>query len=250
MPPKIQVLIKCLPSLFLIMMVFACNNPHKKVNSTRNNSTAGIKVKSNKNDSVNAVLPFGSSILADYKFPEIWEYPLDEDSEKPNNPIQKKFYQLRKFYEKIEYSKATESLPTIKTIEWISNDEDSSLIKHNKIKVDSFIYRLPQIGPYNCYFQNSGSIMERIKLDNQSIFCPIGILILYNPQTQQAKVLVIHLDYTYEDSFADFYRFYYITKSKKIQIFEGMQGESTGKMKKTQEATISNDGKISIEKFK
>ncbi|KAA9340254.1 hypothetical protein [Adhaeribacter soli] len=170
--------------------------------------------------SINAGFPYGSKILVTYKFPSGWEFP----HEKPNvpNPNGDLLDKVRDYYQKVANSKVVITPPKISKLaylqlpySWHLELYTSILNTHNNYKL-----RLPNIGPYECYYFSDNPFNNYKYKGEESvvIFTGVGNLVFVDPKTREAKVLNVYLEREADYSWIS--RFFYIKPDGQILIYE------------------------------
>ena len=200
-----------------------------------------------------ATFPFGCSILKSHQFPQHWDMPSDDDesSQAHENVNQKALDEIDKFYGHLNKSPSIIG-PLIKIENFVLIDHESQLMQYEKVFKAKFKYQLPNIGPYQTYYQYVEVPMPYYyKLENKSdgsdkLYLQYGNLVLYNPKTMSAQILNIYNTFSYKEPTGGFSRFFYIEKSGIIKIFESGEGESSSFLKMTKIITVFNNGQISI----
>jgi len=190
-------------------------------------------------------LPFGSSILINFKLPAGWEDPLEDNSGNATNLNAKQYRKISMFYRTLNRVKSKQ-LPFIKTVKNIRIGKDSLITQYKEQdRSATFEYQLPDFGPYQCFYQYDAGVNFITKDQRQYLQC--GNLILYEPKSKEAKILQVYNEYIYGgETVSNYQRYFYIDKNKKITIFEVELDELEGGIEKTQEITVSNDGLIKI----
>jgi hypothetical protein len=190
-------------------------------------------------------LPFGSPILIDHKFPSHWDYDPDQD----DGPHEAAFYKLVLFYNHLNKLKPAFILkPSV--IKKIPIGDDSLIIEDKGKFFNKVAYRLPNFGPYKCYYQYDIQNPNTLKSKDLKSYTEIGNLILFDQKTKQANILKIYTSYAGQDFLAEHHRFFYISKDKNISIYESRMGEMDGNMKKMQIITVTSEGKIIVKNLK
>jgi len=111
---------------------------------------------------------------------------------------------------------------------------------------------LPDLGPYNCFLQNWNAKQThqgKITKDGFTLLNAENLL-LYNPRTQEIKIITIGMTHIESDSHADHYRFFYIHKNGSISLYEVVDDESISYFRKSQSISVDKGGKISIDNLK
>ena len=215
------------------------------------NVQSPISYESGKNQKT--TFPFGCSILKSHQFPQYWDVPSDDDesSEAHENVNQKALDKVDKLYEDLNRGPSCKG-PLIKSEKFVLVDHESQLMQYEKVFKAKFKYQLPNIGPYQVYYQYVKVPMSYYyKLEDKSdgldkLYLEYGNLVLYNPKTMSAQILNIYNTFSYKEPTGGFSRFFYIEKSGIIKIFESGEGESSSFLKMTKIITVFNNGQISI----
>jgi len=189
-------------------------------------------------------LPFGPKLIVKYKFPDAgWADPMDGPVSKIDKKYQEEFEKIN--FAPLNFSKSIRS-PLIKQVAFINVWTDSLIIKHDQHYNTDFKYRLPNFGPYECYYQyHADSLSSLIKTKDDTRYQGFGNLILIDTLTRNAKILNIYGSFEYgEEGGGHYYRYFFIDKDKDIDIFAAGGDEDSGSLKKVQMINIQNDGTI------
>jgi hypothetical protein len=209
--------------------------PHAEIDSITN-------VKANNGSSSITPLPFGSKYLSNFKYEKRW---ITDSNDKVTDPTANDFLD---YYQKAGYVKASRFSKDIISVENIPLEDDVDLFKR-KLKLD-YRYRLPDIGPYQCYYTYNEDILGTPK-DIEAgweVYTAEGYLLLYNVKSKHLKVMNIYHDYVTEA--ITYTRCFIIDKNKILQIFEAESYETEGSVKKIREIKIASNGEILIKSFK
>ncbi len=197
-------------------------------------------------------LPFGSELLMNYRFPKSW--PNNTDSVIAGS-VQDKEVKLDESYYKLDSVKTVGNLRLGK-VEQVKLPYfwkfDASLIKN----VNTCKYQLPSFGPYECFYVYNRSpksyiIKEKkgIVFDQQPpIWLQAGNLVLFNPTNGVCKMLNIYL--TIAAPFSGYQRYFYITKEKRILIYEIEADEEDTTFSQKYIIDILDNGEIKIKENK
>jgi hypothetical protein len=199
---------------------------------------------------INKKLPFGPSELLSYRFPDNG-FTIDKIADSLHQVHFKEFFSIWTFYLK-EINKTDcgdvdcqNYLPRIYELDKINIDgkyiESESINAYKTISEDIKMmgipvdYRLTNIGQYQTYYTTDYVMYSESQkepfLDSTSFNYPFrgfenqsyGMIFLYNPSNYKAKVIPVFTFIETSDGFI--FRFFYITKDKKIKIYEGYSKE-------------------------
>jgi hypothetical protein len=200
-------------------------------------------------------LPFGCKILDAHKFPVGW---IDMNSDLPDEynlkSDEKVFNNINKYFNNLNDNiKKKYLLPQINSIEIINVSDkswrfDSTLV----YKKDSFQYRLPDFGIYECYYSyNFINEIGFYKENKYGKYCyEAGNLVLYNKKSKTAKLLNIYIKLSNGEGTWWSNRYFYIKKNKEIIISEGDLVEGLFTLENKYIITIQDNGEIKIEESK
>jgi hypothetical protein len=196
-------------------------------------------------------IPFGDPALINFKFPKKWKHPVDAPDDQ-KGPIDKVNDQVDKFYYHLNTVRSIKPIPII-NIKFV-HSKNAPLINKKYYNFKHGIkYRLPDIGPYQCYYHylNFSYPVNVLSIDQRQ-YLEIGSLVLYDPKTKTANILNIFDNYTSDgaDDFWGVSNFFYIDSNKKITIYRSVSEETENTMGKSEEITITDDGKILVKDFK
>ena len=183
---------------------------------------------------INANFPFGCADLTKFKYPKHWEGDLGNYGHLKKTNKQE-FEDIRKCFNAINSTK-TIKYPSLQKLELMeigdifknANNLDTLM----QISIDSCMYRLPNIGIYECYYS----------------YQRYGNLILLNPKTNEGKLLNIYADDLGGDS-STMLRYFYIDKNE-IHIFEGACYDDGCFLDEKYKININSDGRINISSLK
>lgn len=223
-------------TIYSMVIFYSCNNP----------STAVFK-KKNVVDSNITKLPFGFNTIITHPFPEKWTVPSDSTGgyiePLPENEIL--LNKTAKYYEHLIKLKSIVA-PKINTIKYVNIDNDSLMKRSLKLINNSFKLRLPNFGPYECYYQHN----DFSAVDPEGNYNDFGNIILFNPTKKSANVLnVYHLGVYSGEGNGAYWRFFYISNDKKILLFNAGESEGDSYLHKSHEISVKPDGKILIKNF-
>lgn len=226
----------------VLLIIISCNQPMR----TDENTTKSKIIKSTKTgDSVEVL--FGSKILANFHFPADWKLDPDTSASESDEVAHRNWIKVYQFFGEIDEIK-TIPKPEIKNIEYLrikyksnyTDDPVDSLIN----PIDSIRIKLPNIGPYECYY--SQQITRRYESPDDYFFdyeSKAGNIILYDPKTSTAKVINTFFS---EESLNGKIRYFYIALDKTIHIFNGDFTELDASLKHDYIVKIKANGKIEI----
>ena len=242
----------CFLNAFVIIF-WSCSGGSKKERIDDNVNTSNTDQKNQllitsqngtpSNIPINADLPFGPSLLETYKFPTEWSRLESDPKGQINN---KKLSEIQELFNGINLAKSINS-PKIKELEFINlSDFKDSLL----FSIDSIKYRLPNLGPYECFysFMDVSRPHEEDKdyEERSDQLIETGNLILYDPKTQKAKVINIY------NSIAGIFwgsgRYFYLGKNEEIKLFYHKSDEDVSKLLQRFTIKVQNNGKIKIKK--
>ena len=151
----------------------------------------------------------------------------------------------------MNFSKSIHS-PLIKQVTFINVWTDSLITKHDEHYNTDFKYRLPNFGPYECYYQyHADSLASLIKTKDDTRYQGFGNLVLIDTLTRNAKILNIYSSFEYgEEGGGHYCRYFFIDKEKNIDIFNVEEAEDSQSIKKVQRIGVQSDGKISFRNIK
>jgi hypothetical protein len=193
--------------------------------------------------------PFGSDILMNYKFPKAWVNNNESDSIRNiNNEMDNK---LIKFYNELNALGGSVKLPFTKVTP-VKLDYPWKFNSRLIYQIYNLKYRLPSIGPYECYYvYGEVSVQYMIKekkgidFENQKpIWHEAGNLILFNPITKAAKLLNIYLSVA--APFSGYKRLFYINRDKKIHVYDFETDEEDTTFRQTYLISILDNGEIKV----
>jgi hypothetical protein len=195
--------------------------------------------------------PFGCSILITHKFPEHWE-ASDEANDTIKKPHEADFFHTSAWYERMAWIKPL-PVPPIEKTEIIKIGESTACSCTNVLAADSCRYRLSNIGMYQCYYVSDdvygNPAFEKSCPDNSCLV--YGNLVLYDPSTRTAKTILIY----YEGGSGTGtngtpYRYFYITKEKIIELYEGSCNDAGCDMQNKYSIRVLENGEIEIKENK
>ncbi len=238
--------------LFNIFLLSSCGQTVQN-NDNHKDSIVKDRVTAKKRDSVKQAstnifygpdtitkLPFGSRILKIYKFKEYSKVPeIDPSIESTElTPDQKKYEELFKEFQSL-HNHFPIVMPKIEKFTRINIGDSNSCTDSTKYQSE-IKYHLPNFGPYQAYYQYH-------RFENDYVNCTeYGDLVLYNPQSKEAKMLNIYKIYGGE--FQEECWFFYIDAAKVINIYIYYVDENDLTMKKAFDIRISDNGEIKIDK--
>jgi hypothetical protein len=195
-------------------------------------------------------LPFGPTAIVQYKFPEVaWANPMDGSA----STIDKKYQeQLKKInFAPFNFSKSI-IVPVIRQVTFVNVWTDSLITKHDEHYDTDFKYRLPNLGPYECYYQyHTDSLASLIKTKDDTRYQGFGNLVLIDTLTRNAKILNIYSSFEYgEEGGGHYYRYFFIDKEYNIDIFSIEKAEDSQSIRKVQRIKARGDGTISFKNIK
>jgi len=257
--------------LSLIFIVFVSCNQNSKETNPKVNDTSAKTITSNvvKADTTLSIenvpitpLPFGSDVLATYKFPKIL-YPPDPlaDDSIPVGPDEKHFGEVSEQNAKRDHVKHFRG-PEILYKSYTYLDGDSLIIQDRRKLENDFEYRLPDMDGYQCYYMyrdyrsmEGHDYMDYrsalIQTKDKKCFVEIGSIVLYDRKTKSANIINVTYNFFYNvDNFSSTMRIFYIDANKTIKIFRCDIGEGVVGFKETQEINVLDDGKIVVKNLK
>jgi hypothetical protein len=196
-------------------------------------------------------LPFGDQALIDFKFPKKWMHAVDA-IDKLKGPIEKASDKLDQFYYHLNAVKSIKPILII-NIKFVPSKNAPLINKKYYNFKHGIKYRLPDFGPYQCYYHYlQFSYPVKVLSTDHREYLEIGSIVLYDPKTKTANVLNIFDSYTSDgaDDFWGVNNYFYIDSTKKITIYKSVGEETESTMEKSQEITIQDDGKILVKNFK
>ncbi|WP_183575624.1 hypothetical protein HDF18_17125 [Mucilaginibacter sp. X5P1] len=195
-------------------------------------------------------LPFGPAAIVQYKFPDDgWADPMGGPVPKIDKKHQEEFKKIR--FGPFNYSKSVRA-PLIKHVIFVNVWTDSLITTHDEHYDTDFKYRLPNFGPYECYYQyHTDSLASLVKAKYNTQYDGFGNLVLIDTLTGDAKILNIYSSFEYgEEGGGHYYRYFFIDKEKNIDIFTAGGEEGSGSLKKVQVINVQSDGTISFKNIK
>jgi len=183
---------------------------------------------------INSNFPFGCADLAKFKYPKCWEGDLKNYGHL-KKPKGQELEDIVKCFNAINSAKTIKSLKPKKIELFEIGDffkNANNLDTLMQISIDSCMYRLPNIGIYECYYS----------------YQRYGNLILLNPKTNEGKLLNIYADDLGGDS-STMLRYFYIDKNE-IHIFEGACYDDGCFLDEKYKININSDGRINISSLK
>jgi len=178
----------------------------------------------------NANFPFGCADLKNFEYPKHWEGDLEHYGhlKKPNG---QEFESIGKCFNVINSAKTILS-PRPRKVELLeignvfrSADNLDTLMQKS---IDSCRYRLPDIGIYECYYS----------------YQHYGNLILFDPKTNEGKLLNIYADDLGGDSHT-ILRYFYMNKNE-LSIYEAACYDDGCILDEKYKIIIHSDGRINI----
>jgi len=203
-------------------------------------------------------LPLGPSVLKNYIFPKdgwnnntYYEIP---DSEKTKDDRNSEEY-AKKFNE-IDFGALGRtqvfSSPNIEKVNYINILNDSILVNRRIYLKDGFRFRLPDFGPYQCYYQDySGPKLKSVTTKKVGAhYDSFANLVFIAPKTHTANILNIYSSYYLTEDIDHEWRFFYIDKDKTIEIFTAGADEERTYIEKVLLIKIDANGKFSFRNLK
>ena len=227
--------------IYVIAILFAsCSNSNTSTEIYSNQDSIRqipIQEIDTGNISINATLPFGSLALTKIKYPHYWAEDY-EHYERSKSPEAKELENISTELSKINIA-AVIYPPKIDSIEYIDlNKSHSDYYYFDTIAVktlDSCLYRLPNIGIYQCFYFRANTI--------KISYGVYGNLLLLNPKTKIGKALTIYFEYGGDQNVS--LRYFCIDKDA-IKIYEGSCYDDGTRMNQTFTITIDPSGAINI----
>ena len=226
--------------LFSILTIWSCSNSNHNNSNTTNTSPTkdSIILKNEANKvSINNTFPFGCNDLIKIKYPKHWE----GHEEGLVQPKGKEFEDIGQCFQHINSAKTIGALKVNK-IEIVGigdnykdQDFDSLAIK----SIDSCLYRLPNIGIYECYY-----FYQETNIKIHGIY---GNLLLLDPLTRNGKLLNIYFEYS-GDQHINFR--YFLANKDTIILYEGACYDDGCSLSETFRIKVNKDGKINIRQIK
>jgi len=246
----------------LLYLLTSCNS--KTGNSLK---TQPVKIKKHTNKFISRKvtdsmpykqLPLGPLVLKNYRFPKDgWDnntYYYIPDSEKTKNDINDEEY-AKKFNE-IDFGNLgrtrTFSSPNIERVNYINILDDSLLINRRVYLKDGFRFRLPDFGPYQCYYQDySGPKLKSVTTKKVGAhYDSFANLVFIDPNNHTANILNIYSSYYLTEDIDHEWRFFFIDKDRTIEIYTaGADEERTG-INKVLLVNVLSNGKFSFRNLK
>lgn len=204
-----------------------------------------VKSKTQRENSAHIAFPFGSPILSTYKFPTDFH-----DLNNLEKEAYQKYIKASQFYYVLNKKPSLLSLE-VKEVAHIRVNFPYEFEDNVTHLIDSIRYKLPNIGPYECYysFQQSPQQMgtEMIPLEEEQLVCnSAGNLILYDRKQNKAKVITIYFNVS--GGWSEIERLFYINTKKEIQVFKAVGDEGAITFHKEFTAFIKQDGEVVIQK--
>jgi len=154
-------------------------------------------------------LPFGPTAIIQYKFPkDAWANPMDGPVSKTDKKYQEEFEKIN--FAPLNFSKSIHT-PLIKQVTFVNVRTDSLITKHDEHYNVDFKYRLPNFGPYECYYQyHTDSLAGLIKAKYNTQYQGFGSIVLIDTLTRDAKILNIFSSFEYgEEGGGHYYILFY-----------------------------------------
>ena len=195
-------------------------------------------------------LPFGPTAIVQYKFPDGgWADPMDGPVSKIDEKYQEEFKKIN--FAPLNFSKSIHA-PIIKQVSFVNVWTDSLITKHDEHYNTDFKFRLPDFGPYECYYQyHAGSLASLVKAKYDTRYDGFGSLVLIDTLTRDAKLLNIYSSFEYgEEGGGHYCRYFFIDKEMNIEIYTADEEEDSQSIKKVQRINVQSDGKISFKNIK
>lgn len=254
---------------FVIITITACNESRRKSSYTDFPSYNRISINNNtvsetdKNilkkishlPEVN--LPFGSKLLIDVNLPSNWIQSTDEAGYAHPAIFESKMTKIVRSYDSIYESKSI-TLPQFSKTKFINFTSHNDSLFINDMKNFKFLceykYRLPNFGPYECYYQSlkfTSAYNEMFDLGKRytdNYYIEYGNLVFYDTSSGLANILNIYNTSTGNERFGSDYKWFYIDKNKKIWLYRSGSDEGSGYFSLGETVTIKPDGKIVISK--
>ena len=187
-------------------------------------------------------LPFGCSVLLTHKFPKMWKHPVSTNIGTSENEIM--FEKVSKYYQNLSIAKSVFLLPPIKKIRYIKIGNDS-VVSSKSTFVKKYQYRLPDISGYKAFYKPALTGDQIVSSGGEANY-ELGELMLYNPKSQTVNVLLIYRSFGYNNDAGGSLRFFFITNSKSIILYDAERNESECYLKKSQTIVIDKDGIINV----
>jgi len=203
-------------------------------------------------------LPLGPSVLKNYRFPKDgWDkntYFDIPDSEKTKNDKNGEEY-TKKFNE-IDFNylnlRKSYSPPDIGKVNYINILDDSLLLNRKIYLKEGYKFRLPDFGPYQCYYQcYSGPKLKSVTTKKIPIhYDTFSNIVFIDPKTRTANILNIYSSYYLTEDIDYEWRFFYIDKDKTIEIFTAGSDEERTGINKVLLINVQRNGKFSLKNIK
>ncbi|MBL0049126.1 MAG: hypothetical protein IPP32_13660 [Bacteroidetes bacterium] len=225
--------------LITCLIISACSY------NSSDNSTFSDTTSLNKNEfiqtdtakiKINTAFPFGCADLAKYNYPHYWE----EDHEhygKLKSPEGKELADISTLLSSINNAKTIKA-PIIKSIEYLdlNKEYEGDAYYFDTIavrKMDSCIYRLPDISKYQCYYYRQHS--------SKKTYGIYGSLLLLDPATQIGKLLTLYFECGGDQHVK--LRYYFIDKDT-IHIYDGACYDDGTTLAEAFKITVNEEGEI------
>jgi hypothetical protein len=169
-------------------------------------------------------LPFGCEELATYNFAKEWAKAIN-----------------RPQFEEVKY------------LNIVGHDDSLFMKDLQRFKFTcDFKYRLPDFGPYQCYFQTLKipeayhALFEHGGRYLDSYYLAYGSMVFYDPKSKRANVLNVYYESSAQERFGSDYKFFFIDANRVIMLFEAGNAEDGSYFHKSQEVSVQKDGSFSI----
>lgn len=220
-----------------LFAIYSCNRIQLD-----SSSPASEKFKINAHQiEINTTYPFGSSLLASFKYPKYWE----EDPynyERLKSPEGKELADISTLLSGI-YNGKTIQGPVVDSIEFLNLNErykddlyyfDTLAVK----SLDSCLYRLPDFGKYECYFYRQHSMKITYGI--------YGSLLLLDPTTRIGKLLTLFFEYG-GDQHVNLR--YFLIANDTINIYDGSCYDDGTTLMESFKIIVKNESKIEVKTF-
>ncbi len=184
---------------------------------------------------INTAFPFGCIDLTKYKYPKHWK-GHEEGLEQPQG---KEFEDIGVCFQKINSGKSIGSLKTnkLEVLQIGNRYKDYYYDTLTARSTENCRYRLPDIGSYECFYFYNESNAPR---GGYGVY---GNLLLFDPTTQNGKLINIFYEYGGDQNIKNRY---FMAYKDSINIYEGSCYDDGCSLTQTYRINISQTGEIDI----
>lgn len=234
---------KYLYLFFISVLLWACtsDHPHQKV------KTNYRKIPRETLPQQNVSLPFGCNDLMPFTLSDYVTVYNQYNEDPIRDSIYRRFARLHDCYWEINRA-ATISHPLFSNVKHLKLEVPYQFKDLATFLIDSVRYRLPNIGPYQCYYSYQVAAqpdtaevsMEEEELTSRSA----GNLIFYNPADKSTTAITIYLEIeAFERGIS---RFFFIGDDKEIIVYDFKGDEVDVDIIKRHVIKVDEQGRISM----